>query len=51
MTPRKPEGEIVAVLKRANEFFIGTLKLDRKYALFVSADPNVQTDVYIPLEA
>ncbi len=51
MTPRKPEGEIVAVLKRANEFFIGTLKLNRKYALFVSANPNVQTDVYIPLEA
>ncbi len=51
MTARKPEGEIVAVLKRANEFFIGTLKLNRKYALFVSANPNVQTDVYIPLEA
>ena len=51
MTARKPEGEIVAVLKRANEFFIGTLKLNRQYALFVSANPNVQTDVYIPLEA
>lgn len=47
---RKPEGEVVAVLQRANEFFIGTLRLNRKYALFLPDNPNVPTDIYIPLE-
>ncbi len=48
---RKPEGEVVAVLQRVNEFFIGTLRLNRKYALFLPDNPNVPTDIYIPLEA
>jgi ribonuclease R len=48
---RKPEGEIVAVLKRANEFFIGTLRKSRKYALFLPDNPNMPVDIYVPLEA
>jgi len=48
---RKPEGEVVAVLQRANEVFIGTLRLSRKYALFLPDNPNVPTDIYVPLEA
>ena len=51
MPARKPEGEIVQVLKRANEFFIGTLRKSRKYALFLPDNPNVLTDIYVPLEA
>jgi ribonuclease R len=47
---RKPEGEILRVLKRANEFFIGTIRLNRKYALFYPDNPNMPIDVYIPLE-
>jgi ribonuclease R len=48
---RKPEGEVVAVLKRANEFFIGTLRKSRKYALFLPDNPNMPVDIYVPLEA
>jgi ribonuclease R len=48
---RKPEGEIVLVLKRANEFFIGTLRKSRKYALFLPDNPNMPVDIYVPLEA
>lgn len=48
---RKPEGEIVGVLKRANEFFIGTLRKSRKYALFLPDNPNMPVDIYVPLEA
>jgi len=48
---RKPEGEIVSVMKRANEFFIGTLQKSRKYALFLPDNPAVLTDIYVPLEA
>ena len=49
-TQRKPEGEVLEVLKRANEFFIGTVRLNRKYALFIPDNPNVPTDIFIPIE-
>lgn len=48
---RKPEGEVLEVIKRANEFFIGTLRLNRKYALFLPDNPNVPTDIFVPIEA
>ncbi len=48
---RKPEGEVLEVLKRANEFFIGTIRLSRKYALFIPDNPNVPTDIFVPIEA
>jgi ribonuclease R len=48
---RKPEGEVVEVLKRNNEFFIGTLRKSRQYALFLPDNPNMPTDIYVPLEA
>ena len=48
---RKPEGEVLEVIKRANEFFIGTVRLNRKYALFIPDNPNVPTDIFIPIEA
>lgn len=48
---RKPEGEVLLVLKRANEIFMGTLQISRKYALFLPDNPNIPTDIHIPLEA
>jgi len=48
---RRPEGEVVKVLKRATEFFIGTLRKCRKYALFLPDNPNMPVDVYVPLDA
>ncbi len=48
---RRPEGEVLRVLKRAKEFFIGTLRKGRKYALFLPDDPNMPVDVYVPLDA
>ncbi len=49
--PRKPEGEVLGVIRRANEFFIGTLRKSRKYALFLPDNPNMPVDIYVPLEA
>jgi len=51
MAARKPEGEVLRVLKRANEFFIGTLRKSGKYALMLPDNPNVPTDIYVPLDA
>lgn len=48
---RKPEGEVVDVLKRANEFFIGTLRKSTKYALMLPDNLNMPVDIYVPLEA
>ncbi|MCS6929596.1 MAG: ribonuclease R [Saprospiraceae bacterium] len=48
---RRPEGEVIRVLKRAREVFIGTLRKSRKYALFFPDDPNMPMDIYVPLEA
>ena len=48
---RKREGEIVQVLQRANEFFIGTLRKGRKYAVFMPDNPNMPVDIYVPLDA
>ncbi|MFN0034452.1 MAG: ribonuclease R [Saprospiraceae bacterium] len=47
---RKPEGQVMEVLKRANEFFIGSIRLSRTYALFLPENPNMLTDIFIPLE-
>ncbi|MBL7803634.1 MAG: ribonuclease R [Saprospiraceae bacterium] len=51
LAPRKPEGEVLEVLRRANEFFIGTLRKSRKYALLLPDNPNMPVDIYVPLEA
>lgn len=51
MPARKPEGEILQVLKRANEIFLGTIRFSRKYAMFLPDNPNIQTDIYVPLDA
>jgi len=48
---RKPEGEVLSVLKRANEFFIGTLRKNSKYALLQPDNPNMPLEIYVPLEA
>ncbi len=48
---RRPEGEVLQVLRRARELFVGTLRKSRKYALFLPDDPSVPIDVYVPLEA
>ncbi|MCB9354804.1 MAG: ribonuclease R [Saprospiraceae bacterium] len=48
---RKPEGEVLSVVKRANEFFIGTLRKGRKYAMFLPDNLNMPVDIYVPLEA
>lgn len=48
---RKPEGEVIQVLQRANEHFIGTLRISRKYALFIPDNPMMQIDIQVPLEA
>ncbi|MEL6925365.1 MAG: ribonuclease R, partial [Bacteroidota bacterium] len=47
---RKPDGEIVKVLERAREFFIGTLRLSRKYGIVIPDRLNMPVDIYVDLD-
>ncbi len=46
---RKPEGEVVEVLERTSEYFIGTLNYFRKYTI-VSPDGNLPSDIVVDLD-
>ncbi len=43
---RKPEGEVLEVLERTSEFFIGTLNYFQKYAI-VSPEGNLPSDIVV----
>ncbi|MEW6469237.1 MAG: ribonuclease R [Bacteroidota bacterium] len=47
---RKPEGEIIEIIKRARTEFVGTIQISSRYAFLVPDNPRSGTDVYIPLD-
>ncbi|MEZ4921238.1 MAG: ribonuclease R [Saprospiraceae bacterium] len=49
-TPRKPEGEVLKVLKRAKDFFLGTIRMSRKHAMFIPDDENMPIDIFVPAD-
>ncbi|BDS10282.1 ribonuclease R [Aureispira anguillae] len=46
----KPEGEVVQIIQRKSENFIGTLSLSDKFAFVIPDNPNMQTDIFVPLK-
>ncbi|GJM33066.1 MAG: ribonuclease R [Saprospiraceae bacterium] len=46
---RKPEGEVLEVLERTSEHFIGTLNFFRQFAI-VSPDGNLPSDIVVELD-
>jgi ribonuclease R len=46
---KKPEGEIVEVVSRRKDKFVGTVEIQKKFAFFVPDDEKVSVDFYIPL--
>ncbi len=44
------EGEIVKIIKRANQYVVGTFDDNGKYAFVVPDNPKLSTDVYIDKE-
>ena len=44
---KKPEGEVISVLERANDIFIGTVNITRKYAMVIPDNPRMAFDIYI----
>ena len=45
---RKLEGEVIEIIERAKETFVGTLKVDKYYAFLLTEDRTLANDIFIP---
>ena len=47
---RRPEGEVIEIIKRKRELFVGTIELSSKFAFLVSDPKIINHDIFIPGE-
>lgn len=47
---RKPDAEVLEVLERAAESFLGTIRFSKKYAIVIPDRQNMNVDIYVDLE-
>ena len=45
---RKVEGEVIEIIERAKETFVGTLKVEKNYAFLLTEDRTLANDIFIP---
>ena len=45
---RSAEGEVIEILKRANDTFVGTLEVTKGYAFLVTENRTLANDIFIP---
>ena len=45
---RKVEGEVIEIIERAKETFVGTLKVEKYYAFLLTEDRTLANDIFIP---
>lgn len=45
---RKVEGEVIEIIERSKETFVGILKVDKFYAFLLTEDRNLANDIFIP---
>jgi ribonuclease R len=46
----RPEGEVVQVIERARQNFVGTIELSKNFAFLIPDSRQVPHDIFIPLE-
>jgi len=46
----RPEGEVVEILERARDSFVGTVEISRNYAFLLPDSPKMPFDIFIPRE-
>ncbi|MDY6800765.1 MAG: ribonuclease R [Bacteroidota bacterium] len=46
---RKPEGEVVEIIKRANEHIVGVIEISKNFAFLVSPSRQMPYDIFIPI--
>ena len=44
----KVEGEVIEIIERAKETFVGTLKVEKYYAFLLTEDRTLANDIFIP---
>ena len=42
------EGEVIEILERANDTFVGTLQVERSYAFLITENRTLANDIFIP---
>lgn len=47
---RDAEGEVIEILERANDTFVGTLEVEKSYAFLVTENRTLANDIFIPKE-
>lgn len=47
---RRPEGEIVEIIKRSQDSFVGRLDVLEKFAFFIADEKRLNTDVFVPMD-
>ena len=45
---RKPEGEVIEVLERNKDEFVGVIDIQKNFAFVTTANPKMYTDIFIP---
>lgn len=45
---RNPEGEVIEILERANDTFVGNLKVSKNYAFLLTESRTLANDIFIP---
>jgi ribonuclease R len=48
---RRPEGEVIEVVKRSQDSFTGRLEVLEKFAFFIADETKIKTDVFVPLHS
>jgi ribonuclease R len=48
---RRPEGEVVEIIKRSQDSFTGRIDVLEKFAFFIADEKKLKTDVFVPLNA
>lgn len=46
----RPEGEVIEVLERSSEYFMGTIRLSKRYAIVIPDRLNMPVDIFVDLE-
>jgi ribonuclease R len=47
---RKPEGQIIEILKRAKEQYVGIIEISKYFAFLIPDNPSMPVDIFIPKE-
>ena len=45
---RKVEGEVIEIIQRAKETFVGTLRVEKNYAFLLTEDRTLANDIFVP---